>query len=505
VDLVGTHISWVFLTDREAWKVKRPVDLGFLDFSSKEARERACRAEVRINRRLAPDVYRGVVPVRRGPGGATLVGRGPVVDHAVRMRRVPDQRSAAALLDAGSLSHEFLEGLAARLAAFHASCRETPEYGRPEAVARNVRENFAQTAPFVGRFLGPRTFRRVRDRQEAFLARSRGTLLGRVAGRRIREGHGDLRLEHVYFEEGRPGPTVIDAIEFNERFRCGDAASDIAFLAMELEARDRPSLAGRFTGACAEASGDFDLYRVLDFYLSYRAWVRGKVACFVAADPSTPPGKARRKGREARALFALADRFLSPRPRPGPVVAVGGVIGSGKSTVALALARCLGTPVVSSDATRKQLAGIAPTRRGPAAIYAPGFTDRTMAEMLRRAALVADTGRGVVLDATFRSRDLRWRARETARLRGAPFLFVEARCGEAELRRRLRDRSTRASVSDAGEELLPRMLREFEPVTELPAAEHLVLDTSRYGENPAGAVIARLDLPEGRRDAGTPR
>jgi aminoglycoside phosphotransferase family enzyme/predicted kinase len=475
VTLVTTHISWVFITDHDVWKLKRPVDYGFVDYTTLDRRRHFCHEEVRVNHRLAPDVYLGVVPVRLDGGVHVLTAKGTVVDYAVRMRRLPDTASAESLLRHGALTHGHLERLARRLAAFYATSPPGSN-GSLDVIRANVEENFAQVQPFVGRFVEPETFEAVRGWQLGWLGREAKRFEARREHGRIRDGHGDLRLEHVYFE--RDPPVVIDAIEFNERFRVGDVAADVAFLAMELDARSRPDLAASVLAAFARESGDYDLYGVVDFYLSYRAWVRGKVAGFLAADPSTRPEKAQRKAREAEKLFALARAYSEPRPGVGPVIAVGGVIGAGKSTLADALGRALDLPVIDSDRTRKALAGVPATQPAPAGAYTPAFTDRTYDEVFRRAEVVLDSGRGVILDATFRDRPLRLRARELARRHRRPFRFVEAICDDTTLRARLRARAAGVSVSDATEALLDRVRREFEPVTELAAGEHVPVRTT---------------------------
>jgi aminoglycoside phosphotransferase family enzyme/predicted kinase len=493
VSLVTTHISWVFLTDRDVWKLKRPVDYGFVNYTTLENRRRCCEEEVRLNRRLAPDVYLGVVPVRLGPGGHTFGPDGRVVDYAVRMRRLPDEASAEALLRLGALSAEHLTRLASRLARFYAEAAPAPAYGSLDAIRANVSENFAQVEPFVGRFVPRETIDAVRAWQDGFLDRDAERFRGRIQKGRIREGHGDLRLEHVYFEE-REGqePIVIDGIEFNERFRMGDVAADVAFLAMELSARSRVGLAETFLGQFAAEAGDHDLYGVIDFYESYRAWVRGKVAAFLAADPTTLPDKAARKAREAQALFTLARAFTEAPRAAAPVVAVGGLIGSGKSTLAQALALALALPVVESDRTRKALAGVPATARAPEGAYSAAFSRRTFDELFRRAEVVLASGRGVILDATFRGRDLRLRARDLARRHGRPFLFVETTCDEATLRERLRRRAAGPSVSDASEALLERVRREFEPVMELAREEHVRVQTTEPTAIQVEAVRAAL-------------
>jgi predicted kinase len=226
-------------------------------------------------------------------------------------------------------------------------------------------------------------------------------------------------------------------------------------------------------------SDDYDLYGVIDFYLSYRAWVRAKVACFLAVDPSSGSDKAQRKSQEARRLFALSRAYIEPHGTGRPVIAVGGLIGAGKSTLAEALGRSLGLPVIASDRTRKVLAGVSPTQPAPAEAYSAAFSDRTYDELFRRATVILRSGRGVILDATFRERDSRLRARNLAELHQRSFRFVEAICDDETLRQRLRSRATRVAVSDATEELLDQIRREFEPVTELTNDEHLPVLTTQ--------------------------
>jgi aminoglycoside phosphotransferase family enzyme/predicted kinase len=490
VTQVTTHISWVFLTDREVWKLKRPVEYGFVDYTTLERRRRCCEDEVRLNRRLAPDVYLGVVPVRLGPRGHWFGPDGEIVDYAVHMRRLPDERSAEALLRQGALTSDHLTILAQRLARFFMDAAPAPEMGTIEVIRDNLVENFAQVEAFIGRFVSRDTLDAVRVWQLGILERQSGRFQERLAQGRVLDGHGDLRLEHVYFEDAEP--IVIDCVEFNPRLRKGDAAGDVAFLAMELTARSRVDLAELFLAAFAQESDDHDLYGVVDFYAGYRAWVRGKVAAFLAADPATPPEKATRKAEEARLLFGLARSYTETRPEAPPVIAVGGLIASGKSTLAESLGRAAAVPIISSDRVRKALAGVRATERAPESAYSAAFSARTFEEMFRRAALILDSGRGVVLDATFRGRALRLAARDLARRGGRRFLFVETVCDKATLRERLRRRALAPSVSDADESLLARVRAEFEPITELDAVEHVQVDTTGPPEAAARAALEAL-------------
>jgi aminoglycoside phosphotransferase family enzyme/predicted kinase len=504
-ELQQTHASWVFLTDDEAWKVKRPVDFGFLDYSDAEKRRRCCEDEVALGRRLAPDVYLGVHPVYEGREGFSFLGPGTVVDHAVRMRRLPDEDSAASMLGSDRLTPLHLRRLAERLADFYAQCPVVAELGSPALLLANIRENHEQMAPFAGRFVDGGLIERVHDWQEQQVAALREHLAGRVAAGRIRDGHGDLRLEHVYFTQGRPdAPLVIDPIEFNRRLRGADEALDAAFLAMELDAANRPELSAWFLSCFAQATNDYDFFPVLDLYLSYRAWVRAKVACFVAADPQTPPTKAARKAAEAARLMALAASYIDRRPaRPRPVIAVGGMIAAGKTTLAEALGLAEQLVVVSSDATRKHLGGLRATDPGHAALYHEPVTRRTYEELFRRAGTVVASGRGVVMDATFRDASVRAAAAAVARQAGGagrPFLFVELACQEEVLRQRLRRRTREITVSDAREEQLQRFRREYRPASEIP--DRMVLDGCQPLEalvrDVRGAIAAAGQMQEHR-------
>jgi aminoglycoside phosphotransferase family enzyme/predicted kinase len=501
-----THASRVFLIGEHVWKLKRPVDFGFLDFRTLEARRHFCEEEVRLNRRLAPGVYLGVVPVHDSPEGPALGGDGPIVDWAVHMRRLPDAASAAAMLAAGRLGPERLAELADKLAAFLRDAPLTPELGSPAKLRENLDENFAQVEPFVGEVLERATFDDVRGFQYATLDADRHRFAARVAGGKIREGHGDLRLEHVYFLPPPDGVVAIDCIEFNRRFRCGDVAGEAAFLAMELEAARRPDLAAAFLARFAEASDDFGLYGVVDFYLSYRAWVRGKVAAFLAADAAAGAELRARKRLEARRDFALARSFSgAPLDRPF-VVILTGVVASGKSTLAAGLGRELAAPVVSSDRTRKALAGLAPTERGRASLYTPEAIERNYREVFARAAEVLVSGRGVILDATFSSRAWRHEGAALARRYGARVALVEVRCPDRGLlAARLAERQRTASVSDATAVDLERLLAAYEPVGAGDPGPIVAVDGGRGAAAALAAAVVGLEragvIPASRRAA----
>lgn len=500
-EIVETHISWVFLRDDAVFKVKKPVDLGFLDFSTLDRREAACRAEVELNRRLAPDVYRGVVPVTADASGRHVLGGvGPARDWAVHMRRLPDAVRADRLLTRGALGLRDVEALAEHLAAFHADARcdeATARQGNLAAIARNVRENFVQTREVIHAHLSPAEAAEVEAFHVRFLREHAERFEARVAGGHVRDGHGDLRLEHVYLEPG--GPVIIDCIEFAERFRFADVCADVAFLSMDLEWHGRADLAERFLAAYARASNDFELYRLVDFYESYRAFVRGKVACMLAADEGADRSTRERAARSARRYFLLALAVERRRLVPPAVIAVGGVIAAGKSTIADHLGAEMGAPVVDSDRTRKHMLGVRPTDDVSTGTwtgaYDPRFTEEVYAEFIRRGRAVLASGRPVVLDASFRSRSMRADARALAEAYDVPFYFVECRASRDVCRARLEERARAGpNVSDGRLAVFDDFVARWQDVDELPPAHHVTLDTGLPLEESLRQLKARLPM-----------
>jgi aminoglycoside phosphotransferase family enzyme/predicted kinase len=505
VELVETHLSWVFVLDEDVFKVKRPVFLGFVDFRTAGLRKAACMAELELNRRLAPEVYLGVVPVRRAADGRHCVGgSGPIVDWAVHMARMPADRRGDVLLAHGQLEPRALDAIAERMADLHRGARcdaETSRLGTPAAIAVNLEENFAQTDGAIRRYLGESESRELVGWQRGFLQTHKSLFEERILKGRVRDGHGDLRLEQLYVHphpgDGKPAVTILDCIEFNERFRFADVCADVAFLSMDLAAHGRVDLAERFLAAYARASNDFDLYELVDFYESYRAFVRAKVALLQADDEEIDAAVRERARADVRRYFLLAlsaDRRPLLRPM---VVAVGGVIASGKSTVAARIGAAMSAPVVDADRTRKSMVGVEPTvpihDAAWQGAYDPAVTERVYAETLRRADAVLGSGRPVVLDASFRSVEMRRAARDLARTHGVPFRFVECRAEVNLARARLAERERRAGVSDGRLTIFDAFRLRFEPVVELPSDEHVVLDTSRPLEETDAVLRARLD------------
>ena len=482
---IDTHISWVFVGPDDVYKLKKPVDFGFLDFTTDERRKAACDAEVALNRRLSPDVYLGVVAVTEGADGPEIDGDGPRVWWAVHMKTLADADRADVRLAEGRLSRAQISAIARRVAAFHDECRadeETARFGSTEVILQNVEENFTQTKGSLGLYLSAHEAREVEAFQRGFVAEHGELLQARIDAGRIRDGHGDLRLEHMYLTDGGD-ISIIDCIEFNDRFRYADVCADAAFAAMDLSRLGHVELSEQFLAAYARAADDFDLYAVVDFYESYRAYVRGKIASFVAADATMSRAARDKAEAEARRDFRLAvaaDRrsLLSPT-----LVAVGGIIATGKSTIAEAVSADLSAPIVDADRTRKAMLGVRPTQPvhtgAWAGAYDPSFTEKVYAEVLRRAEVVLRSGRPVIVDASFRNRAFRQRARELAQRCGVAFRFVECRADPEICRARLVERAKGEAVSDGRLEIFDDFVASWQTVDELPEGEHIVVDTAR--------------------------
>jgi aminoglycoside phosphotransferase family enzyme len=411
VEVRQTHISVVFLAGSFAYKLKKPVDLGFLDFTTLAKRRHFCDEEVRLNRRLAPTVYRGVVPVVRTPAGLRVEGPGPAVEWLVKMERLPDAASLQARLLRGEVDPELMTTLAGRIASFHAGCpggERISRFASFTEVARNARENFEQATPQVGVTISPAVLARLRDRTEATLAQLRPLIEERAARGVPREVHGDLRLDHVYHFPGRQPPgdlVLIDCIEFNERFRCQDPVADIAFLVMDLTFHGRRDLATTFAQAYFAATGDEEGRALLPFYVAYRAAVRAKVEGFELVEPEVPEEEHRAARCRARAHWLLALGELEEPGRRPCLVLVGG-----SPSLARDLARQADFCLIEADLARKTLAGLAeePTRSPFGAdLDSPAWTEATHAECLTAAERFLFEGKRVLVNAPFSAEQLR--------------------------------------------------------------------------------------------------
>jgi aminoglycoside phosphotransferase family enzyme/predicted kinase len=500
VEVRQTHISVVFLADRSVYKIKKPLALDFLDFSTLEKRRHFCDEEVRLNRRLAPQVYLGVVPIVRRNGGVVLEGDGEVVEWAVKMQRLPEEATLLARLRRGEVDRERIAALAGRIAAFHrqaTSGAAIRAQGRLAVVARNVRENLEQARAQVGLALRQTVFDRLRSLTESALSRF-GPLIEERARRDMpRDTHGDLRLDHIYlFPEQAPPKdlVIIDCIEFNERFRFADPVADMAFVAMDLAFRGRRDLAAAFSAAYFRAAADDEGAALLPFYRAYRAAVRAKVEGLEQTEHEIPRTEREAALGQARAHWLLALGELETPVRKPCLVLVGGLPGSGKSTLALGLAARADFTVIRSDIVRKDLAG----SNSGEELYSTEQTRQTYAECLRRAEELLQDGRRVLVDATFREDAWRRAFLKAAVRWGMPGLFLLCRASPAVVQARLAAR--RGDVSDADWAVYQQLAAAWEDTGPLVRQTLRAINTDGSQEdalNQALGLLRQADLYSG--------
>ena len=479
-----THISKVFLTGPYVYKIKKPVDLGFVNFSSLEQRRYFCEQEILLNKRLTDGVYLGVIPISHDGRRFGLNTSGQVVEYAVKMRQLPRSATMRSLLADHCIASNDLVRLAARLAVFHKTARRVKD----PAVRTNARsactENFRQIMPYIGKMLDAGQYDFIRAATFNFLIRNKELFERRIASGHFRDGHGDLRTEHVYFTmDGRI--QILDCIEFNERLRLVDTASDVAFLIMDLESQLRSEAARELLRSYYERCDDPGMPALLDFYKCYRAMVRCKVNC-IRLGPHLLSNQLRSSlTANAQCYLHLAHYYARRFSRP-TIWVFCGLPGSGKSTLAAKLADLLVVENYNSDRMRKQMAGLSPMARanGPAdkGIYDAEMSTKVYDRLYAMARKAIAESRSLILDATYSAASHRDKLRHLADDCGIRILFAECRTGDDDLRRRLTRRESTPSVSDARSAHLGLMKNRFTALSEIPPAQHLVLDTGRSQE-----------------------
>jgi uncharacterized protein len=492
VQMLETHISRVFLTGAFAYKTKKPVDLGFLDFTTLERRRFYCEEELRLNRRTAPHLYLDVVPVVSSADGIRVGGAGTVIDYAVRMRQFPQDALLDRMAQRGALERRHIDDVADAVARFHAGAQRRP--GVPDGALCLALENFDSIASRAGDRLKRWTIDEHRRLWAAFEDRRRDG---------VRECHGDLHLGNIAWLDGRAVP--FDCIEFSEELRWIDVMAEVGFVTMDLADHRLPWLAHRFLNHYLEISGDYGGLAVLRFYEVYRAVVRAKVALLRAAQCTPGSSEAKQAQGDVDRRLTLAETLA--RSASPALVVMHGLSGSGKTTVSQGIVEHFGAVRVRSDVERKRLHGLGAlesSRSAPGAgLYARDVSTRTYDRLAEVARLILASGRVAVIDAAFLERARRDAFRLMARDAGVPFVIVHCDVPVDELRQRvaLRQRA-RSDASEAGIEVLELQLANRQPLAANEADETVVVRPydSLLPGFPAGERLAQRLHREDERD-----
>lgn len=500
VQIVQTHISVVALAGEVVYKVRKPVDMGFLDFTTLEKRRQDCHNEVRLNRRLAGSVYLGVVPISRDGDSLRVEGEDEPIEWAVKMRRLPEDATLESRLTRDEILPEQIRELGERIAAFHREAERGPhisDIASFPTISANLIETLHYPGAVAPEGVDAEVLKHLSELTKEGLEQARALIEERSRRGIPCECHGDLKTDHVYlFPDAAPPDDliIIDCIEFNERFRYIDPVADVAFLAMDLSFQGRRDLARELIESYFRAGGDEQGRALLQLYLSYRAAVRAKVLSIQAGEAETG-GKARaallEKSRTYR-LLALAE-IEAPERRAG-LVLIAGLPGTGKSTIAPAAAERFGFEVIRSDVVRKELAGFSPEAPGDVSLYTREMSDRTYDECARHAGQILARGGRVIVDANFREDERREPFLELARTHAARLIFAECHASTQVIRRRLQKRGPDAS--DADWEIYRKLEDQWEPPGRRTSRVARVIENDG-GVEDALAGLERLLIREG--------
>ena len=469
VQVIQTHISIVFVAGPYVYKVKKPLSMGFLDFSTLEKRKFFCLQEVSLNSRFSENIYLGVVSICESSAGRiNLNEEGAEIECAVLMRYIPEQKVLRNALALGMVNESTIDRVSNSIKEFHLKAVGGPQisiFGAPEVITRNIKENFYQTEDFIGETISAETFESVRSASLKFLEENRGYLEQRVKEGHIRDCHGDLHLDHVILFDKI---MLVDCIEFNDRFRYSDSLADIAFLLMDLDFSGYPAFSRRVLSGYVGDERRKTAQDLLVFYKSYRAYVRGKVQSFASRESEIEAKVRLKSASTASSYFRLAKAYFELPPNPTLVIMCG-LMGSGKSFLASRLAERLGIKAIRSDVTRKQTMGISPVEHRldnfGEGIYTRESSDQIYRLMLERAAVDLEKNETIILDASFIKRSDRIAARDLASNYNADFLLIYCETTDDVIHSRLIRRIEETDEpSDGRWDLYHRQKTEFEGI-----------------------------------------
>jgi uncharacterized protein len=483
IEHLETHISDVFLTGEYAYKLKKPLNLGFLDFSTLERRKHCCEEELRLNRRLAPELYLAVAPITGSAPSPHIWGDGPIFDYAVQMRQFDQSGMLERLAAQGGLTPAVIDEIADQVAAFHASLPAAPPesgYGTAPEIIGPALQNFEQLQPLVDGEAEGAALEQLRQWTEVQRDELTDLFHARKQGGFIRECHGDLHLGNIVLIDGHV--RIFDCIEFNPQLRWIDVISEVAFLAMDLIQRGHAGLAFRFVNRYLEHTGDYAGLRLLRYYMVYRALVRAKVAAMRAAQNGVEAGAHARLQEKCDAHIQLAQQLSHGARRM--LIIMHGLSGSGKTILSQVALEALGAIRVRSDIERKRLHGLSASARTSSGvgegIYAASAGQATYDRLAALAEEILAAGLPALVDATFLKRDQRAQFRALAAKHDVPFAVFDIQASETTLRRRIAQRAAAgADASEANEAVLEMQLASREPPTNEEQAWSHSFDSER--------------------------
>jgi aminoglycoside phosphotransferase family enzyme/predicted kinase len=468
IKVLQTHISFVILTGDYAYKVKKAVNFGFLDFSTLNKRRHFCYEEIRLNRRLAPDLYLGVVGITaRGIIGLDEdTPPDQVLEYAVKMRQFDQQQLGSNLFDRGEFLPEYAQMLGKQVAEFHQRAMTNEyisQFGTASAMQKVAQDNYHHTLKYVGIAQTQSQLEETKAYTDRIFQEKAHIWLDRVAQGKIRECHGDIHLQNICLYQGKI--QIFDCIEFNEPFRNTDTLYDASFLVMDLQFRGRWDLANIFLNSYLEFSNDYSGVELLALFCSMRAYIRAKVTSFLLDDATIPPAQRQSAQQTAQQYYRLAWQYT--QPTQGQIWMACGVSGSGKSTLARQLAPLHNAIIIRSDAIRKHLAGIDLMERGDQSIYSPAMTQQVYAQLQHLGISLAQAGYTVILDAKYDRLEWRTPLITTAQRMGIPIQILFCTAPTEVLVQRLLDRaSANNDITDATVDLLAQQQQNFQPLTE---------------------------------------
>jgi len=472
VEIIQTHISYVALTGRFAYKIKKSVNFGFLDFSTLEKRKFFCEEEVRLNKRLCPEIYLGIVPISQKDNNFELNGKGKIVDYAVKMKEFPQEKIMTKQLENDKIDEEVLDKICDILDDFYkkGECsKEIDSFGKVETIKKNTDENFDQTESVIDVTIPKEIFNYIKKVTNEFLDKKKELFEKRIKDGFIKDCHGDLHSGNIVVSN--KDVFIFDCIEFNTRFRYSDLASDLGFLAMDLDFQGSPYASSYFINSYVGKSGDQGIYDVLNFYKCYRAYVRGKVLGFKLNDPHIKVKEKKEIIENARKYFYLAyyyaKLFSKDFIKSKPIFFItSGLTGTGKTTVARKISTDYNNCLISTDEIRKELQGINKFERHHDAyntgLYSPDKMMQTYEKALEKADKLLSKDKSVTLDATFKTKKLRDMARDIAKKNSAIFIILHCLTPEEYVKKYLEKRISKKSISDGRWEIYVKQKDSFE-------------------------------------------